>query len=272
MAMLNRIIDNRREKYQELKGLSEAEIYNDFIGCGGLYLAAEMVRKMDLKKGDIVLDLGCGKGETSIYLAKNFGVTVVGVDYWNPAEQLQERAISNGLSDKIVPLQIDITQNIPFNENHFDAIFCMNSLFMFGENKEFLDRLIATLKVGGTLCVGSECFNKEPNFTSIEDVPMVYNFDWHWKVWEECYSKYHSPNWWKSHLGSIDCLEVKYCEELEDGRALFEDFAQNYDNYISKSIRDINAVVPKSMIVDQIEYGVKSGLYPTLYILTGIKI
>ncbi len=272
MTMLNRIIEDRRKKYQELKCLSDAGIYNDFIGCGGLYLASEMVRKMNLKKGDIVLDLGCGMGETSIYLAKNFGVTVIGVDFWNPAAQLLEKAQNNGVSDKVVPLQIDITQNIPFSDNYFDAIFCMNSLFMFGENKEFLDRLIATLKVGGTLCVGSESFNKEPSFTSIEDVPTVYSFDWHWKVWEECYSKYHSPNWWRSHIGSIDSLKVTYCEELEDGRALFEDFAQNYDNYISKNIRDINAVVPKSMIVDQIEYGEKSGLYPTLYILTGVKI
>lgn len=271
MNIGNRIIDYKSQKYHELKGLTDREIYSDFIGCGGLYLAAEMVRQMNLKSGDVVLDLGCGKGETSIYLAKNFDVTVVGVDFWNSSDKLLEKANKNGLSNKIIPLQMDITQSNPFAQNYFDAIFCMNSLFMFGGNKDFLNMLIGTLKIGGTLCVGSECFNKEPNFTNAVDIPMVYNFDWHWKVWEECYSKYHSPQWWKSLLSSTDHLNVIHCTELKDGREMFEDFAHNYENYISEDIKEINAVVPKSVIVDQIEYGIKSGLYPTLYILTGIK-
>jgi hypothetical protein len=32
---------------------------------------------------------------------------------------------------------------------------------------------IGTLKVGGSICIGSECFNEEPNFTSITEVPKI---------------------------------------------------------------------------------------------------
>ena len=49
---------------------------------GGLYLAAVMARSMDLKEGDIVLDMGCGRGDSSIFLAKHYGVTVVCFDLW----------------------------------------------------------------------------------------------------------------------------------------------------------------------------------------------
>ncbi len=40
---------------------------------GGLYLAACMTRFMNLKTGDIVLDIGCGRGDSAIFLAERFG-------------------------------------------------------------------------------------------------------------------------------------------------------------------------------------------------------
>ena len=128
------------DKYPELTAYTDTECYEYFIGCGGLYLAVEMARKMNLKKGDIVLDLGCGFGSASIFLTNTYGVTVISVDLWNSPELLNQRISKRQLKNSIIPLNIDITQNIPFAENYFDAIFCMNSLFLFGENVDFLKR------------------------------------------------------------------------------------------------------------------------------------
>lgn len=257
--------------YPELKGYSSCHIYEDFIGCGGLYLLTKMIRKMNLKKGDIILDLGCGMGSSSIYLAKHFDITIIAVDYWNSPDILNEKAKLELCSNRIIPLQIDITQEIPFPKEYFDAILCMNSLFMLGERIEVLKNIISTLKIGGSICIGSECFNKEPDFTNITQVPTVYNFDWHWNVWENCYSKYHSPMWWCKLFESTKMLDIVYCEELDDGKLLFEDFVLNYDIYVSDRIRDIGAVIPKEKIAQQIIYGYESGLYPSLYILKAFK-
>lgn len=87
-------------------------MYDGFIGCGGLFLANKMVEKMGLKNGDVVLDIGCGLGAASIYLAKQF----------------------------------DTTKTIAFANNYFDAIFSMNALFMFESDENFLSRLLCTLK------------------------------------------------------------------------------------------------------------------------------
>lgn len=274
MIFKDRIADFRNpdiHKYPELRDYSDKEIYDYFVGCGGLYLAVNMIRKMNLKKGDIVLDLGCGFGSTSIFLAKTFDITVVSVDLWFPAVKLLERAVKEGHSDRIIPLNIDITKNIPFADDYFDAIFCMNSLFMFGSDIVFLRRLLKTLKPGGTFCVGSECFNQEPEYKSIAEVPSVYNFEWEWNVWEGCCSKYHSPEWWKNLINSTNLIDITFCEELEDGVVLWEDSALNYYNYYNTEILSMGAMIPQDKLVDIIIYGKKNVPYTTLYVLSGVR-
>lgn len=259
------------KNYPELKSYSISEIYDYFIGCGGLYLAANMIRKMNLKKGDIVLDLGCGFGSTAIFLAKMFEITVIAVDFWFPPSKLVERINQVGYSNRIIPLNLDITQNIPFADNYFDAIFSMNSLFLYGDSLDFLKKLCATLKTGGTFCIGSECFNQEPDYQSVTDIPTVYNFDWKWNVWDTCFSKYHSPQWWHSLLSETNLLDITDCNELDDGVILFEDAALNYSNYFNAEILSLGAMIPQEKIVDQIIFGRQNKPYPTLYVLSGKK-
>jgi SAM-dependent methyltransferase len=59
-----------RSQYPELDGYTRDELYKDCSGGGGLYLATRMVRTMRLRAGDIVLDLGCGKGAAALFLAR----------------------------------------------------------------------------------------------------------------------------------------------------------------------------------------------------------
>ena len=71
-----------RSRYPEVESYSWDEIYGygDAMAPGGLYLAAKMAASLDIKADDAVLDLACGKGETSIYMAQEFGAQVLAVD------------------------------------------------------------------------------------------------------------------------------------------------------------------------------------------------
>jgi SAM-dependent methyltransferase len=110
-----------RSDYPELEMYSRDDCYHDFFGGGGLYLAVEMVRTLHLKPDDLVLDLGCGKGATSIFLAKHYGVRVIALDLWTSAEYLKEKFKAQGYAERITAIQVDATQPLPFPENHFEA-------------------------------------------------------------------------------------------------------------------------------------------------------
>ena len=124
-----------RAEYPELQKYSCADLYRDFFGGGGLYLAIHMTR---LRPGDLVLDLGCGKGSSSIFLARHYGVKVTALDLWTSADFLKRKFFAQGYADHITPIQMDATQPLPFAGNYFDTIFCMNSLNFYGDN----DRVI----------------------------------------------------------------------------------------------------------------------------------
>jgi hypothetical protein len=89
-----------RAQYPELQEYSREECYQDFFGGGGLYLATHMARTMQLNANDIVLDLGCGRGSASLFLAKRYGVRVIALDLWTSAEFLRQkfstRSMENG--------------------------------------------------------------------------------------------------------------------------------------------------------------------------------
>jgi SAM-dependent methyltransferase len=174
------------EDYPELQGLSRADVYRNKMGPGGLFLAARMARALELRRGLNVLDLGCGRGASSIFLAQRYGVSIVAADLWvDPADLEQERRARDL---PIEPLRMDAREDLPFPPNRFDHVFCMDAVHYFGGTREFFDRLARCLRPGGLMCIGSPCFEHEPPAGA---VPSIYA-----ELWEPEFSRYHSPAWW----------------------------------------------------------------------------
>ena len=204
------------------------ELYHDCSGGGGLYLATRMVRTMRLRAGDIVLDLGCGKGEASLFLAKHFGVTVIALDLWTSATFLNDKFAARGCGDRIVPLHMDVRHELPFADDYFDAVFCMNSFNFYGDSVTFLRHLLQHIKPGGQLCIGSEVLSDEFTAEQLRNPPHVYAFRLpppheHVDVFEEDFKKQHTPRWWRELFARSGLLEVEHCEELDDAAVLYQD-------------------------------------------------
>ena len=144
-----------RRDYPELDDYSWEEIYGhgDNMAPGGLYLASRMARTLHLKRGDLVLDIACGRGDASIFLAKTFGVRVFCFDLWITSAFLAAKIEEHGCAPQIKPYDLDATKPLPFGTSDFDAMFCMQSLHSFGGDAKRLRRLLGHLKPGGRFAV-----------------------------------------------------------------------------------------------------------------------
>lgn len=126
---------------EELKGLSEA---NMGLGCGN------PVALSDIKKGDIVLDLGSGAGLDCFLAAKKVGCCgkVIGVDM---TEEMIKKAKSNAEKNNItnVEFRLGDIENLPVEDSSVDVIIsnCVINLVPC-KSKVFRDAY-RVLKPGG---------------------------------------------------------------------------------------------------------------------------
>jgi SAM-dependent methyltransferase len=259
-----------RTQYPELQEYSRQECYQDFFGGGGLYLATHMARTMQLNANDIILDLGCGKGSTSLFLAKHYGVNVIALDLWTSAEFLRQKFSAQGYGEQITPIQMDITQPLPFPLDYFDSIFCMNSFSFYGGHHSFLVHLLKHLKPGGQLCIGSEVLTAEFTEAQIADPPQVYAFrlpppNEHVNVFEDDFKKQHTPTWWRDLFQSSGLFQVESCQELEDADILYEELVR-YEHEQNVDPFDVQ------ICLDQIEWGRSHQPRKSLFVLTARKL
>ena len=208
-------------KYPEIANYSRDMIYDGKMGPGGLFLAALMARKLNLKPNMKILDLGCGNGATSLFLANYNNLKVFAVDLWIDSTTIYNKVAHNNLDDKVIPLNLDITQKIPFAKEYFDVIFCMDSIHYYGGNLDFWEHILPHLKNDGQLCIGSPCFNDEFSEHTLNNLPFVY--DDGTDLWSSEFSKYHSPQWWKKLLERTGNIKEIESSEIEDGIIFWED-------------------------------------------------
>jgi SAM-dependent methyltransferase len=259
-----------RCKYPELQGYSRDEIYQDFFGGGGLYLAVHMARTLRLRPGDLVLDLGCGKGSSSIFLAKNYDVNVIALDLWTSADFLRRKFSAHRLSDRISPIQMDATQPLPYGIGYFDAIFCMNSFNFYGGSISFLEHLLQHLKRGGQLCIGSEALTSEFSAEQIANPPVAYAFrlpppNEHVDVFEDDFKKQHTPRWWRDLFEASGLVQVEHCCELEDADVIYQELVR-YEHENNIDPFDVQ------ICLDQMEWGCTHEPRKTLFVLTARKL
>jgi cyclopropane fatty-acyl-phospholipid synthase-like methyltransferase len=97
-----------------------------------------------------VLDLGCGKCLSSIFLAKEYGVEVWAADLWIKPTEKFGRICQAGIAKQVFPIYAD-DRSLPFAEDFFDAIICTDAYIYFGTDDLYLDYLQHFVKPGGRI-------------------------------------------------------------------------------------------------------------------------
>ena len=183
-------------------------IIENQMGPCSLWLCESLMQKMELKPGMRVLDMGCGRGMTSIFLAKEFGVTVFANDLWVPAAENFKRFQEAGLADQIIPIHAE-AHELPYADDFFDAIVSIDSYEYYGTDALYLDYITKFLKPGGQIGIVVPGLTREFHENGAPDY-FLQNMDW------SLYS-YHSPEWWARLWRFSKCIAVETSDSVPDG-------------------------------------------------------
>ncbi|WP_282692824.1 cyclopropane-fatty-acyl-phospholipid synthase family protein [Streptomyces sp. CC208A] len=110
-----------------------------------------VARKLALKEGDRLLDVGCGWGSMAIHAAREYGARVVGITLSREqAAFARKRIAEEGLTDRI-EIRVQDYRDVP--DGPFDAISSIGMAEHVGAVKyrEYADILYGLLKPGGRL-------------------------------------------------------------------------------------------------------------------------
>jgi cyclopropane fatty-acyl-phospholipid synthase-like methyltransferase len=179
-----------------------------------LWITEWLSGAMELKPGMKVLDLGCGRAMSSIFLRREFGVQVWAVDLWFSASENKERIQDAGVESGVFPLHAD-ARYLPFPANFFDAIVCVDCFPYFGTDDLYLNYLAGFVKPGGMIGTAGAGLMRE-----IEGSVPEHLRDW----WTQDLWCLHSANWWRWHWERTGIMKIEVADAMADGWKLWLDW------------------------------------------------
>jgi MPBQ/MSBQ methyltransferase len=145
-AMAAAGIDAERVRPEQLAPIDEFHI-------GGRPATIHAVAKMGLKGDHHVVDVGCGIGGASRYIAATLGCRITGIDltpgYIAAAEELARRT---GLSDRVC-YRVASALDMPFQDGEFDAAITIHAAMNIKDRAGLYKEAARVLKPGGTFCI-----------------------------------------------------------------------------------------------------------------------
>ncbi|GBE93083.1 methyltransferase domain-containing protein [Nostoc cycadae] len=120
-------------------------------------LIEELLNWADVKTATNILDVGCGIGGSSLYLAEKFharatGITLSPVQAARATERAQEMLLN--LRSKFL---VADAQAMPFADDSFDLVWSLESGEHMPDKTKFLQECYRVLKPGGTLIMATWC-------------------------------------------------------------------------------------------------------------------
>ena len=113
------------------------------MGPNSVRILAELFDKypLQLDSDDLILDLGCGKGLTSLIIAKETGARVYANDLWISAEENEKRFAQWDIGEQVTPICED-ANNLHFEEKQFNALISIDAYHYFAGYKGFFQEKI----------------------------------------------------------------------------------------------------------------------------------
>ena len=183
-----------------------------------------------------VLDLGCGRAASSIFLRREFGVQVWATDLWFSASENIQRIRDAGVEDGVFPIHAD-ARSLPFAAEFFDAIVCIDSFLYYGTDDLYLNYLARFVKPGGPVGIAGAGLMRE-----IDGALPDHLREW----WTQDLWCLHSAAWWRRHWERTGIMDIELADTMPDGWQLWLDW--------HKVIAPDNETEIKALEADRADY------------------
>lgn len=187
------------------------EYFNErfLMGPNSIRLLDELLMRhpIHMSRNNKILDLGCGKGLTSMFLANEVGATVYANDLWIKAEDNLKQFTEWNIRDYVIPSCED-ANNLSFKTKTFDALFSVDAYHYFaGKEGFFQKKILPFVKEGGIIYIAIPGIKEE-----FEGQQKELLKEW---LGDEA-GLFHSCNWWKQIIGKNDEMEFVDVWEMEN--------------------------------------------------------
>ena len=176
------------------------------MGPNAMRVSEELSSRLNIDGTMRILDLGCGRGLSSLLLTKKYGASVFAADLWISPTENYERFRSLGIDDRAVPISVDATSGLPFAHGYFDVLFSVDAYHYFGDTEDMLPSLIPFVKKGGSIAVAVPGLKYEFG----NDVPEEMRPFWN----DEMARTIHSIDWWAALWKKAEGVEIADISEM----------------------------------------------------------
>ena len=191
------------------------------MGPNAVWLCEWLCEALALGPGMRVLDLGCGRATSSIFLAKEFGVQVWAADLWMSPDNNWRRVVEAGVQDRVCPLRAE-SHALPFAQGFFDAAISIDAYQYFGTDELYLGYLSGFVRPGGTIGVVVPGLTRELDAGVPEHLTAPQK---NGKVfWEDECASFKTAAWWSALWRRCGKVKDVAADVLPDGWRHWRDF------------------------------------------------
>ena len=116
---------------------------------GGVRATHKLIELLSPENDMKVLDIGCGKGRTSVYLAKKYGCKVVGIDILEDSIEEAGKYARKNKVDHLVSFRVADAHNLPFADHEFDMTLSQAVLILTEDKHKVIREAARVLKNKG---------------------------------------------------------------------------------------------------------------------------
>lgn len=197
-------------------------ILDNQMGPNSLWLMEWLAGSLPFKSGMRILDLGCGKALSSIFMAIEYEVDVWAADLWIRPDNNLKRVQKAGVGNRVFPLCLE-AHALPFAEQFFDIIVSIDAYQYFGTDVLYINYLSRFIKPGGFIGIVVPAMMKP-----IKTIPdHLREPQLNGKVfWEDDCWSFKTAEWWKEHWSRCPSVNNIRVDVLEEGWRHWRDFEE----------------------------------------------